>query len=259
MKIKTTKPTGGFGAFTLIELLVVIAIIAILAALLLPALARAKSKAQGVQCMNNSRQFSLAWIMYSGDFNDRLVANPGNGPLPPTPAWVYGNMQYPTDMTNVSYIQLGLLFTYTKAVALYKCPGNQTSEIRGISLNSNMNSDHPSSPAFRLFKKMGDIVRPTDIFVTIDENQVTVNDGMFYVVGQNPAANMAMNDWPATYHGGSSGVSYVDGHAAMHKWRYLGNPPSGYDPGAGMPVNGNKALDAIALVEMSTLPASGSW
>jgi type II secretory pathway pseudopilin PulG len=110
-------------AFTLIKLLVVIAIIAILAAMLLPALAKAKQAAQKTSCLNNLKQLQLAWIMFADDNQDNLASNlKGNGAGGNGPNWVLGNMdvaQAPTDYTNTSLIQQGLIYPYTKSVGVY--------------------------------------------------------------------------------------------------------------------------------------------
>src|SRR6266481_93271 len=132
MRILETRREPGSGAFTLIELLVVIAIIAILAAMLLPAISRAKIKAEGILCMSNNKQLLLAWSMYADDHNGTLVMNPNQGPLNPGWAyWVYGNVNWGTgpENTNYSYIVSPLyakLAPYTSMTRnLYKCPSDK--------------------------------------------------------------------------------------------------------------------------------------
>src|SRR5581483_9995287 len=112
----TARSNSGKG-FTLIELLVVIAIIAILAAMLLPALTRAKLRAQGVQCMNNNKQLSVAWRLYADDNQDKVVLSCDDGTesfsqeaLPPSAlqnpnnayAWTWTHL-VPGDTSPASY------------------------------------------------------------------------------------------------------------------------------------------------------------
>ena len=247
MKKNQNSPWGsasrGAGAFTLIELLVVIAIIAILAAMLIPALAKARLKAQGIQCMSNGRQITLAWRMYTEDHNDQLLYASGDASTfasdPYT--WMTGGLDFsPANASNWDInqdITKSPMWPYCgKNPGIFKCPadksfvtvnGENKPRVRSISMNLFLGGFHGEDPdkSYLLYMKYAQLANPgpVKVFVFIDEREDAINWGNFEtdMAGYQPVAatSYCWYDLPASYHGQAGGLSFADGHAEIHKWR----------------------------------------
>jgi len=234
------SPNGGqrSAGFTLIELLVVIAIIAILASMLLPSLAKAKTKSQGVSCMNNLRQMMLGWRLYADDHADLLLASLDVGR--PRVLWVDGGLDYTTAQGNWDpevYIAKSPLMPYIgkRNFSIWKCPADPTrvrttsgqfaQRVRSNSMSQVFDSGGwlPGSQ-FLVYAKLGAIRIPAKTWVLVDEHPDSINDAACAVKMAWPALASTMGDiriidYPASYHSGACGLSYADGHAEIHKWK----------------------------------------
>jgi prepilin-type N-terminal cleavage/methylation domain-containing protein len=235
------------GAFTLIELLVVIAIIAILAAMILPALSRAKQKTQGIYCLNNTKQLTLAWTMYAGDQNDNLAPNSDGtqcGETAQTAAWVAGWLDFGTGQpaganTNIAmlvnhdaYPYGAYLGPYIKNPSSFHCPADQSQSrfggatvprARSVSMNNFVGKSYTRTPGlwtspskYTQCQKYAQIKSPVDMFVLLDEREDSINDGWY---ASDPDHAWQIVDYPASYHGAAAGYSFSDGHSEIHKFR----------------------------------------
>ena len=261
-------PRCGLSAFTLIELLVVIAIIAILAHLLLPALSKAKTKAQGVSCMNNGRQMTLAWRLYVDENQDRVPQSYG------PKAWVQGDLDFdPANQSNWKVdkdLTNSLLWSYCgKSAAIWKCPADRSivtvkgvtyPRVRSIAMDAWFDSTDvlDFGPGFRVYKKMSDLIEPgpSGTWLFLDEREDSINDGEFVVgMGGYPdkPAQWKIVDFPASYHNRAGGFSFADGHSEIKKWLDPRTTPY-LKKGQGLPLNVPSAnnQDVLWMMDRST-------
>jgi prepilin-type N-terminal cleavage/methylation domain-containing protein len=246
--LRHTRP-----GFTLIELLVVIAIIAVLASLLLPTLIAAKQKAQGIQCLNNHRQLTYAWLLYSDDNDGKFTfASPDDPSIFDPAAWMCGYLDFsPTNRSNwdvAQDIQRSPLWTYAgKSAGIFRCPADRSQvrpsegpfagqlvpRVRTMSMSLWVGGiagalqlgPGVDSPPWQVYRRAADLIDPGPSMTALfwDQREDSINMGNFAVdmTGFPDQPNLLMfnEDMPASYHNRAGGLSFTDGHSEIRRWR----------------------------------------
>jgi prepilin-type processing-associated H-X9-DG protein len=232
--------------------------------MLLPALAKAKQKSQGIYCMNNTKHMAMSWIMYSDDNNGILPPNRDGGNVGKSAAdaaWVGGWLDFnPGNPDNINtgylvqhdtYPYAAFLGPYIKTFTAFKCPadrsvvninGKSQSRVRSLSMNSyvgTLSRTWTSPSKYKQCQKYTDIKSPVMMFVFLDEREDSINDGWF---ATDPDTMWQLIDYPASYHGRAAGFSFADGHSEIHRW-VDGRTMPVLQPGTLLPLNVNLGGD----------------
>ncbi len=267
---KVRFKASGRGGFTLIELLVVIAIIAILAGLLLPALGKAKAKAQGIACLSNMKQMGLSWVLYADDNNDGVPPNKAwhmTGEVYDTnQTWVRGWLLYnspQSDNTNEVFLKTSHLWSYHNALGIWKCPADKSTSkhggiayprVRSVTMNSFVGiwTDF-WPPQLRVFNKTSEFMDATQTFVFADTSTGSIRSGEFgfesTVLDLPHPASLTWATVPASRHNRGGLFAFADNHAEPHRWidlRTPGDAARGYNNPA------PNSKDLIWLLERTT-------
>jgi len=236
----------------------------------LPALSGARERALGIECISNTHQLTVAWLLYAHDHGDQLPYNLGmteGGPRTPL-NWVNNVMTWDTnpDNTNLATITDASLGPYSGSTGIYRCPSDDVlssvqraagwdARIRSYSMNAMVGDAgdfsaggfNTNNPDYVQFFKLTRIPRPTDIFVFLDEHPDSIDDGYFLDKAAENTYAQAHASWgdddaewidlPATYHNHATAFSFADGHSSLHRWQDGNTWRPAAPDAAGLPIS----------------------